>query len=114
MKKCKYCGKKMKDSELFCPRCAREYREDFFGEKLQVDSVFSEEDEHLEGKFKAIELSKKPFSKEGTSENKGKQQGPFILLAFLAIIMIASFPPLAPLLIFVLFAIISKKNKGRK
>lgn len=84
MKKCKNCGKSMRDSELFCPRCAAEYRDDLYREKKSYKEM------ELEATTpRKVQMNKK------TQTNLG--------LGLIVLVVLFLFPRLLPFFVILLF-----------
>lgn len=96
MKNCHYCNKKMKESDLFCPRCGREYRDDFYFEKRSL--TMEDNEEYTDsGKVKIPKMR--------------KSLDLFTLL--IGVFLILVFPGLAPLIIiFYLARMLANKKRG--
>lgn len=113
MKKCRYCGKAMNDSDLFCPRCAREYREDKYEPKAEVDSIFSTiglDPHDKKGTRRTRKGTYKPTTRHSTGIPPIKL-GKNAPLLILGLIMLVVFPPLAPLIIMILVVNLANKIK---
>lgn len=109
MKICHYCRKKMKDSELFCPRCGREYREDLYTEKK---SYLLQDTNHEEKKI-FLQDSKRKEDKKST-EAQSMRRFPLLFILLLGLFLLIAFPLFGPLIIFFAIAALSKKKAKPK
>lgn len=99
MKKCKHCGKTMNDGDLFCPRCAQEYRDDQYREKRSSSEV--------KKAFQEIEVN--PTKKNLPQIDKKAMS--YLSIGVAALMIVLLFPTLSPLLaVFALFTL-SKKRR---
>lgn len=100
----------MKDSELFCPRCAREYRKDFYESKTLVDSIFtkSDGDKETEGHFATAKTPDYSPKKRKKTAKLGSSIG----LIILSLVVLAILPPLAPIVILIIISRLANK-KGK-
>ncbi|NLY37179.1 MAG: hypothetical protein GX046_08085 [Tissierellia bacterium] len=97
MKTCNYCKKKMKDADLFCPRCGREYRDDLYIDKENYIS----HDQPDEVEAKKIPLP--DFKKS-----------PDLFILLLGLLVLFIFPMFSPLLIAFFFARLATNKKRSK
>lgn len=97
MKTCHYCAKKMKESDLFCPRCGREYRDDFYFEKRSLTMEDKEE-----------------YTDSGKVKIPKMRRSPDLFALLIGIFLILAFPGLAPLIIiFYLARMLTNKKRGK-
>lgn len=97
MKTCHYCTKKMKDSDLFCPRCGREYRDDFYLEKKTL--TMEDDQDYVDSSKTKIPSMKK---------------SPNLLAILVGLFLLFVFPQFAPILIIVFLAkMLTNKKRGK-
>lgn len=104
MKRCRYCGKAMNDSDLFCPRCAREYREDKYMVKEDVDSIITNHNSESHS-IKKTRANRKAI--DIPNIKLGKKAPLFVL----GLILIVAIPPIASLLLMILAISLANKVK---
>lgn len=108
MKTCSYCKKKMKDSQLFCPRCGQEYRYDL---NIQKNSPLKDY-EHYAAAKKEQTVQKTQTSQKRQNPKGKKSPQPFSVLVLIFLLFL--FPMLAPFFIIIfIMRLAANKKRGQ-